>query len=105
MVVVYAETWNQKFKKATFEAVSYGSHCAEKLGVKCLAVVFGKIENTDDILAEYGADQVIQFENVEHFEPFSHAQLLSELIKELQSKLVIINGTTNGKSLLGVLSG
>jgi electron transfer flavoprotein alpha subunit len=42
---------------------------------------------------------------VEHFEPFSHAQLLSELIKELQSKLVIINGTTNGKSLLGVLSG
>ena len=56
MVVVFAETWNQKFKKATFEAVSYGSHCAAKLGVKCLAVVFGKIENTDDILAEDGAD-------------------------------------------------
>jgi hypothetical protein len=29
-IVIFAETWNQKFKKSSLEAVSYGSEMAKK---------------------------------------------------------------------------
>ena len=31
-VLVYAESWNGSFKKATFEAVSYAAQLANKIG-------------------------------------------------------------------------
>ena len=42
-VLVYAEQTGGKFKKSTFEAVSYARETARLLSVPCHAVVIGKI--------------------------------------------------------------
>ena len=37
-VLVYAESWNGSFKKATFEAVSYAAQLANKIGTDAIAI-------------------------------------------------------------------
>ena len=38
-VLVYIESENNKFKKSSYEALSYGKALAEKMGVKVSALV------------------------------------------------------------------
>jgi electron transfer flavoprotein alpha subunit len=104
MVIIYAETWENEFKKTTFEAISYGSKCAQKMGVESIAVVFGDSVNPIEELGEYGIDKVIHVQEIDEFEPYSIATALSSLFKELNGKLLVLNGTANGKSLIGILS-
>ena len=40
-VFVFAETWEGKFKKASFEAVSYGARVAKAMGTEAIAAVRG----------------------------------------------------------------
>lgn len=104
MVIIYAETWENEFKKTTFEAISYGSKCAQKMGVESIAVVFGDSVNPFEDLGGYGIDKVIHVQEIDEFEPYSIALALSSLFKELNGKLLVLNGTANGKSLIGILS-
>ena len=104
MVIIYAETWENEFKKTTFEAISYGSKCAQKMGVESIAVVFGDSVNPIEDLGKYGIDKVIHVQEIDEFEPYSIALALSSLFKELNGKLLVLNGTANGKSLIGILS-
>jgi electron transfer flavoprotein alpha subunit len=104
MVIIYAETWENEFKKTTFEAISYGSKCAQKMGVESIAVVFGDSVNPIEDLGKYGIDKVIHVQEIDEFEPYSIATALSSLFKELNGKLLVLNGTANGKSLIGILS-
>ena len=43
-VLVFAESWDGKFKKGTFEAVTYAHETAKKLGVSTTAVTIGKLK-------------------------------------------------------------
>ena len=104
MVIIYAETWENEFKKTTFEAISYGSKCAQEMGVESIAVVFGDSLNPIEELGKYGIDKVIHVQEIDEFEPYSIASALSSLFKELNGKLLVLNGTANGKSLIGILS-
>ena len=60
-VVVFAEQWEGKFKKTTFEAVSYGRRVADMLGVPTVAVVIGSCDEDTAQLATYGANKVVHF--------------------------------------------
>ncbi len=104
MVIIYAETWNNEFKKTTFEAISYGSKCAQEMGIPSIAVVFGNSDDSFEELGKYGVDKVIHIQEIHEFEPYSIALALSSLMKELNGKLLVLNGTANGKSLIGILS-
>ena len=46
-VLIYTENWDGKFKKSTFELVSYGSKLAEMLGTKAIAVSIGEVEEEE----------------------------------------------------------
>ena len=44
-IVIFAETWNQKFKKSSLEAVSYGSKIAKNIvidahGAKSKGIIY-----------------------------------------------------------------
>ena len=104
MVIIYAETWNKKFKKTTFEAVNYGARCSKEIGTEAIAVVFGECDSHLADLGNHGADRIIHIQGIEQFEPFSFATVLSDIAKEFNGKLIIVNGTANGKSLIGVMS-
>jgi electron transfer flavoprotein alpha subunit len=57
MVLVFAEASQKVFKKACFEAVSYGAALAHTMNVTCAAVVLGDAEQPEQ-LGVYGAKTV-----------------------------------------------
>ena len=60
-VLVYTESENNKFKKSSFEALSYGKALADKLEVKVFAVVIN-CSDTDSLNA-YGPDKILKIES------------------------------------------
>ena len=50
-VLVYTESWEGKFRKSTFEAVSYASETAKLLGTDLVAVSLGEV--SDDELNKF----------------------------------------------------
>ena len=76
MVLIFAETWNGTFKKSTFEAVQYGSQCAQSLGTEAVAVVFGAASDDLAALGAYGAQRVLHLTNASAFEPIAYGTAL-----------------------------
>ena len=63
MILVFAENQKGKFKKTTFEALTYGKKVAEKLGTDCTALVLGNVEDDVAALGNYGASKVYHIDN------------------------------------------
>ncbi|MEL6721529.1 MAG: electron transfer flavoprotein subunit alpha/FixB family protein, partial [Bacteroidota bacterium] len=57
MVLVFAEHQKGAFKKAAFEAVTYGAKTAALLGTDCAALVLGEAADAGQ-LGIYGASKV-----------------------------------------------
>ena len=59
-VLVYTENWDGKFKKLSFELVSYATGIAKMLDTNVTAVSIGNVEDTElKKLGNYGANKVI----------------------------------------------
>ena len=63
-VIVFAETWNKKFKKSSLEAVSYASEIARNMNLKTIAIVIGGSEDLKS-LEKYGANKILAIDNIE----------------------------------------
>lgn len=105
MVLVFAETQKGKFKKAAFEAVTYGYKTAQVLGTECTALVAGAAEDAGQ-LGKYGAAKVYQIEDaaLENFDSQVYTKAIAGAARELGAKVVILSHSTTGKSLLGRLA-
>lgn len=105
MVLVFAETQKGKFKKAAFEAVTYGYRTAQALGSDCVALVTGDAEDAGQ-LGKYGASKVYQIQDavLEKFDSQVYTQAIAGAAKELDAKVIILSHSTTGKSLLGRLA-
>ena len=57
--IIEYRTKNGKFKKAAFEAVTYGYKTAQVLGTECVALTIGNTEGGGQ-LGKYGASKVYQ---------------------------------------------
>jgi electron transfer flavoprotein alpha subunit len=106
-VLVYTENWDGKFKKLSFEIVSYATGVAKMLNTTVTAVSIGKV-GIDELnkLADFGADKIINVGN----EKLSvlDSQVYTGVIAEISAKekatvLVIANNNT-GKAIAPRLS-
>ena len=104
-VLVYIESEDNKFKKTSYEALSYGKALADKMGVKVSGLVFNCSDT--DSLKKYGADKIITIDNPD-FEKFSskkYSHALAEVIKSENSSVVILSSSADSKFLGAHLSG
>jgi electron transfer flavoprotein alpha/beta subunit len=64
-VIIFAENFEGVFKKATFEAVSYGSRIVEQMGGgEVIAISLGEVADEElKSLGAYGATRVISLHN------------------------------------------
>ena len=104
MILVFAETWSGQFKKSTFEAVQYAAACAAAQGSQAVAVVVGPASAPVESLGAYGAHKVLHLHGPERFETALYAALIGDVAKELDARLIVVNGTANGRALLGALA-
>lgn len=105
MVLIFAETVNGQFKKTAFEAVTYGAKTAALMGVDCAALVLGPA-NDAGALGRYGAKRVYQVSDgaLANFDAQTYAAVITDAVRQLGARVVILSHSATGKSLLGRLA-
>lgn len=98
-VLIFAETWEGKFKKSTYEAVSYGARVAKEMGTEAIAAVLGNLTDDAAILGKYGAAKVLVADGGDSFNNAKFGTTLAKLANEQGAKTIVIAATNNGKML------
>ncbi len=105
MVLVFAETVKGGFKKAAFEAVTYGAKTAAVLGTDCVALVLGEAADAGQ-LGTYGASKVYQVKNANlaQFDGQAYTAAIAGAADKVGANVVILSHSSTGKSLTGRLA-
>ena len=106
-VLVYTENWDGKFKKVSYELVSYAAGVAKMVNTTVTAISIGRVDESElKKLGSYGANKVINVNN-EKFITLDN-QVYTGVISELASKenasIIIIANNNTGKAIAPRLS-
>lgn len=103
-VLVYTESLDGKFKKASFEAVSYAKKVADLLGAQVVAVAI----NVQDVseLSKYGAHKTLKImdDHLKSFNVKAYTKLLSTIFEEEKSSVLVFPGTTDANYMAPMIS-
>jgi len=103
-VLVYIESEEGKFKKASFEVASYAKEVADMLGTSVTAVTF----NVDDVseLGNYGVDKVLKVNNdkLNNFNAEAYSDAIKQAVIQESSKVVVLSQSANSKYLAPLLA-
>lgn len=101
-ILVYTENFDGKFKKSTFELLSYGKEIAKVVDSEVVAVTIGNVD-TDVLneLAKYGASKIVSVKNSElkDFSAQAHASAIQQVAKANNTDIIIFGNNPNGKSI------
>ncbi|RHS82895.1 electron transfer flavoprotein subunit alpha [Clostridium sp. AM42-4] len=107
-ILVYAEQERGKVHPVVFELIGEARKLAKKVGYKVYAVMVGgagTAENAKELLT-YGVDEVFVYEH-EGFNGFKadcYADAVADCISKLRPSVVLVGGTSLGRSLAPRLS-
>jgi electron transfer flavoprotein alpha subunit len=101
-ILVYAETWDGKFKKPSFEAMTYAFELAKTTNDTVTAVVIGPA--TDDELkraGEYGCSKVLHANDNRYatFSPSADTAVMADCATTEGAKVIVFSQTYSGKSV------
>jgi len=106
-VLVFTENWDGKFKKLSFEIVSYASKVAEMLGTTATALSIGNVAD-DELtkLGNYGAKKIINLKNdaLNILDSQAYTAAIAEIAKNEDAKVIVVANNNMGKSIAPRLS-
>ncbi len=106
-VLVYTENWDGKFKKLSFELVSYATGVAKMAGTTVTAVSIGKVDESElKKLGNWGATKIITIGNEElaSLDSQAYASVLSEVAVKENAGIIVISNNNTGKAIAPRLS-
>lgn len=106
-VLVYTENWDGKFKKLSFELVSYAAGVAKMLNTPVIAVSIGKTdENQLKELGNYGAAKIININNDQlvTLDSAAYTGIISEIAQNEKAEIIILSNNNSGKAIAPRLS-
>jgi electron transfer flavoprotein alpha subunit len=106
-VLVYLEHWDGKFKKSSYELVSYAVALAKQMQSKAYGVVLGNAETTEvDKLAEYGLENIaiIDHKAFQLLDNQLFTDVLAQITDKLQANFIIFAHNNTGKAIASRLS-
>ena len=106
-VLIFVENWDGKFKKLSFELVSYGSKIAEMLATEAIAITIGNVENAELAkLGKYGADRVIDAVNdsIQIFDSQNFTSIIAGFSDKENARVIVLSNNSTGKALAPRLS-
>jgi len=106
-VLVFTENWDGKFKKLSFELVSYASDLAGMLGTGVTAVSIGRVEQVElKKLAEYGASRIIDVrdEALTGLDNQAYTQVIADMAEKEKPSVLVISNNNTGKAIAPRLS-
>jgi len=101
-VLIYAENADGKFKKSTFEAVSYAKAIAAQNNTSLVALSIGNVANDElSALGKYGADKVLNVssDQLKTFVNQAYASVIAEAAKKEGANIVVLSNSFSGKGL------
>ena len=103
-VLIYAESWNGKFKKTSFEAVSYGCDLANKMNSDPIVVTINADEPEE--LYKYGAIKVIEISNdsLKSFASNSYAETIKQVADTVGAHTVVMVASSNVNTFAPLLT-
>jgi electron transfer flavoprotein alpha subunit len=95
-VLVYASSADGKFKKSTFEVVSYGKKVAEQLGTNLIALSINAEDASE--LGNYGAETVLTVSNdqLAVFNAKAYATTIQQAAEAKGANVVVIDSSADG---------
>jgi len=106
-VLVFTENWDGKFKKLSFELVSYASKIAEMLNTQTVALSIGNVQE-DELkkLSSYGADKIVSVNNeaLKNLDNQVYTSVIAQVAEKEGSKVVVISHNNTGKAIAPRLS-
>lgn len=106
-VLVFTENWDGKFKKLSFELVSYATKVAEMLGTSATALSIGNVADDElSKLGNYGAKKIINLksEALSTLDSQAYTAAIAEIAQKEGAKVIIIANNNMGKSVAPRLS-
>ena len=101
-VLVYTENWDGKFKKLSFELVSYAAGIAKMTGTSVTAVSVGRVEDSElKKLGDFGAAKIVNVNNdqLAALDSQAYASVLADVAVKEGSKVIIIANNNTGKAI------
>jgi electron transfer flavoprotein alpha subunit len=106
-VLVYTENWDGKFKKLSFELVSYASKVAEMLNTTASVLSLGQVEKTELAkLGNYGANKIINGTNdaLKVFDIQAYTTAIASVAEKESASVIILSNNNTGKAIAPRLS-
>ena len=101
-VLVYTENWDGKFKKLSFELVSYAKQIASQSGTTVTALSIGAVEESElKKLGNYGADKVLSAtdERLNVLINKAYASVIADAAEQEGANVIIFANNFTGKAL------
>lgn len=101
-VLVYTENWDGKFKKLTFELVSYAAGIARMLNTTVTAVSIGKVaEDELKKAGNYGAAKIVSVTNdqLDIMDSQAYAAVLAAIAANESSPVILFSNNNTGKAV------
>jgi len=101
-VLVYTENWEGKFKKLTFELVSYASGIGEMLNTKVTAVSIGNVDEGElKKLGDYGAQKIINLRSghLSTLDNQTYTNIILEITRKESASIIIFSNNNTGKAI------
>jgi electron transfer flavoprotein alpha subunit len=106
-VLIYTENWDGKFKKLSFELVSYAKEVAKKLNTTVTALSIGNVEETElKKLSIYGANKIITVTNanLSGLNNQAYTSVIAEITVKENASVIDFAHNNTGKAIAPRLS-
>ena len=101
-VLVYTEHAEGKFKKSSFEVVSYGTAIAQQLGTNLVAISIGNVSSDElNKLAQYGASKILSVSEdaYKSFVNQAYGAVIAQAAQKENANVVVLSASFSGKGL------
>jgi electron transfer flavoprotein alpha subunit len=101
-VLVYTENWDGKFKKISFELVSYAHQLAVMAGTHAVVLSIGNVAEEElKKLCHYGASKIIKVEDsrINNLVSQAYAAVIAQVAEKEAANIVVFSHNITGKAL------
>jgi electron transfer flavoprotein alpha subunit len=100
-VLIYIDQLDGHIKKASIEALSYGSKIAEQSGTDAEAIVIGNVNEDLPSLGKYGVKKIhhVQNESLTQFDSQVYSKLIVQAAQQTGAKTIVFSNNSTGKAL------
>jgi electron transfer flavoprotein alpha subunit len=106
-ILIYAENWNGKFKKLTYELLSYGKKLAELEGGDLVVISIGKADQSElESLKKYGATKIVTASTTafDIYDDSIYCEAIAKAVECVGAKVILFSHNNKGKALAPRLS-